>query len=220
MRRHYDERVLIAEDLLLLATDDRTGKTRSGSGSLDYALAGALLCELEILGRIRLTASRESRHRKNRVVVDSPTPCGDPLLDASLRTLTSRDRTPTGAIRAQKKRLRSKLFERLVAAGVLRVEHVRLLGLIPVSRHPSAGPARETELRAAVNREVMAGGHTDPRTTALVACLAVAGLLPRLVPEVHPMLSSKDIRARGREYVAANWAAKAARDAYRADAAS
>lgn len=45
--------MLIAEDLLLLCTDDRSGRTLNSAGTLDHALAGAQLCDLELLGRIR-----------------------------------------------------------------------------------------------------------------------------------------------------------------------
>ena len=44
--------MLIASDLLLLLTDDRTGKLRVPSNQIDIALGGALLIELAIALRV------------------------------------------------------------------------------------------------------------------------------------------------------------------------
>jgi hypothetical protein len=44
--------VLIAEEYLLLALDDKSGKPRIGSDRLEPALGGALLAELALRERI------------------------------------------------------------------------------------------------------------------------------------------------------------------------
>ena len=45
-------KMLIASDLLLLLTDDSTGKLRVPSNQIDIALGGALLTELAIARRV------------------------------------------------------------------------------------------------------------------------------------------------------------------------
>lgn len=210
--------MLIAEDLLLLCTDDRSGQTRNSTGALDYALAGAVLCDLELLGRIRLTSPGEPEHRKNRVIAVDVAPTGDPVRDAALRSLMARDCSPQRAVRIVKKGLRKTLYARLVDAGVVGQDHLRLLGVFPVTRHPIVLPMSVEDVRAAVNHAFLVGTNVDRRTSALIACLAVAGRVKDVVPEVHPMLTKRAIRTRSRGYLDAHWAAKAARSTYQADA--
>ena len=47
--------MLIAEEYLLLALDDETGKPRIGSDRLEPALGGALLAELALRERVGVT---------------------------------------------------------------------------------------------------------------------------------------------------------------------
>jgi hypothetical protein len=64
----------LAEELLLLALDDESGSVEpAASGSLQYGLAGALLVELVIAGRLRLEGGG--------LVVADGSPTGDAVLD-------------------------------------------------------------------------------------------------------------------------------------------
>lgn len=211
---------MIAEDLLLLITDHVSGKPHGDAGSIDYGLAAAVLCDLELLGRIHLTRAADARHRRNRVVVDDPSPTGDPLLDQTLGSLASSERTPERTVRVLRKGLRAALYDRLVLAGVLRKEMRRMLGVIPRTRYPALRVTAESDPRAAVIHVFVAGPAPDPRAEALIACLAAVGMVKSVVPEIHPMLSARTIRKRARGYLEANWAAKAARRAYQSDASS
>lgn len=212
--------MLIAEDLLLLVTDEVTGKVRGHGGRVDYALAAALLCDLEGLGRIRLTTSRESAHRKNRVVVDDPSPAGDALLDRALESLAARDRTAPAAVRLLKKGLRRTLYARLVDAGVLGRERPPVLGLLGVHRHPTLDPRPASEAREAIVHRVLGLSDGRPGTSALIGCLAVMGAVPDVVPESHPMVTRAELRRQARAGLEACWPAKAARRAYRDDASA
>ena len=59
--------MLIAEDLLLLLTDDRTGKLLAPSNQVDIALGGALLVELALAHRVEVVlASTPPRRRRAR----------------------------------------------------------------------------------------------------------------------------------------------------------
>jgi hypothetical protein len=77
----------IADELLLLAYDD-DGTAVAGSPALDYALAGAVLADLALDGRIDLV--------DRRVSVTDATPLGDPVLDVALARIDDdKARTPT-----------------------------------------------------------------------------------------------------------------------------
>jgi hypothetical protein len=51
--------MLLAEDLLLLLTDDDTGQLAASSAEVDVALGGALLIELALTGRVDVASSDE-----------------------------------------------------------------------------------------------------------------------------------------------------------------
>jgi hypothetical protein len=56
--------VRLADDLFLIALDDRTGRFRLEAGALGLGLGGAMLAELLVAGSIAVTAERVSvRHR-------------------------------------------------------------------------------------------------------------------------------------------------------------
>ena len=57
--------MLIAEDLLLLLYDDESGKPITGSPGLDYALAGAVLIELTVLGKLDITSAGDGVKRRS-----------------------------------------------------------------------------------------------------------------------------------------------------------
>lgn len=212
--------MLIAEDLYLLIADDRTGKLRGDPGSIDHGLAAAVLCDLELLGRLHLGDGTDSDQGRHRLVVDDYTPTGHAVLDRALRTLTPRDRTPARAVSVLRKGLRRAVRDGLVEAGVLRSERTRLFGALPLTRYPAARMIEESSARAAVNQVFVGGGEGDPRAAALIASLAVVGMVPKVVPEVHPMLTGRTIRRRARGYLEACWPARAARRAYLARVAA
>ena len=68
--------MLIAEDLLLLLTDDDTGELAASSTEADVALGGALLVELALTERVDV-AGAHKRVREGRLVVRDASPTGD-----------------------------------------------------------------------------------------------------------------------------------------------
>ena len=110
---------LIAEDLLLLLTDDRRGSVREYS-SADYVLGGALLMELALAGRVRITEEGESAHKAGRVTITDASPTDDDILDDALARLAAKpDCKPQKVIDQQKNgrggrthRCRSQMLDR------------------------------------------------------------------------------------------------------------
>lgn len=62
------EFMLLAEDLLLLLTEDETGKLAASSTEVDVALGGAFLAEFTLMQRVDVAGSDE-RVREGRLVV-------------------------------------------------------------------------------------------------------------------------------------------------------
>ena len=77
--------MLLAEDLLLLLTDDETGKLDASGTEVDMALGGALLVELALLQRIDVAGPHEQLP-EGRLVVRTHSPTGDVLLERPWRS--------------------------------------------------------------------------------------------------------------------------------------
>lgn len=84
--------MLIAEDLLLLLTNDRTGEPITDC--LGEAVGGAILMELQAIGAVRLVGPQRSL-RRARIFVRNYSGIGDDLLDEALRQLIRQSATPT-----------------------------------------------------------------------------------------------------------------------------
>jgi len=81
--------MLIAESLLLLATDDATGKTTVARTYLDLALGGAILTDLAVCGCVVV----DGEGRKARVTVTQQQPGNDPTLAVAIRRLAEAGRS-------------------------------------------------------------------------------------------------------------------------------
>jgi len=191
--------MLIAEDVLLLATDDATGKSTISALQLDPALAGAVLIELVVAGRVNLLGEG----RQAKVVVTDGTPLGDPVLDVALQSLIDKaPLKPVQAIRLLAKGLRARLNDLLEQRGILRRESGRALGLFPTTRWPARDSGPEQDVRALVVGVLLKGHEPDGRTAAVISVLTAADMLKTVVqrPDI------KAAKARGKDIGAGNWA--------------
>ncbi len=203
--------MLIAEDLLLLLTDDATGKLRWPGEEVDLALAGATLVELALMGRIRLDEDeREHRHARV-VVVDSP-PAGDAFLDAALERLgAGPPMKPNAAVRSLSKNARERLYERLAASGVLRSETARILGVLRRQTWPAADSSHEADLHGAIKAALVSASQPDAHTGALIALLHALDAVEDVVDLHGSGLTRADVRARVDGIATGSWAAEAVR---------
>ncbi|HEX3310996.1 MAG TPA: GPP34 family phosphoprotein, partial [Streptosporangiaceae bacterium] len=123
--------MLLAEDLLLLVTDDASGRLSVPGVQADAGLGGANLVELTLLGKVDV-AGEQDPGKPGRIIVRDPSPPGDEVLGAALQTLSARQGSkPSAVIRPLGKNLRPVLYQRLAASGVLRAGHGRALGIFP-----------------------------------------------------------------------------------------
>src|SRR4029079_7960687 len=130
--------MLLAEDLLLLVTDDASGRLSVPGVQADAGLGGANLVELTLLGKVDV-AGEQDPGKPGRIIVRDPSPPGDEVLDAALQTLVARQGSkPSAVIRPLGKNLRPVLYQRLAASGVLRAGRGRALGIFPT--RPRAAP--------------------------------------------------------------------------------
>lgn len=205
--------MLIAEDLLLLATDDTTGKLTLDAGQVDVALGGANLVELAAMNKVDLT--REGDDGKvGRLVVRDPTPPGDPVLDAALSTLTGlQGKKPSAAITPLSKKLRDALYDRLVEKGILRSEQGKILGIFPTRSWPAEDADHEREVRRLITQTLVQGATPDVRTAALVSLLHALKAEHKIVDPKQHRTTRKQLQARAKEIAEGSWGSAAVRRA-------
>lgn len=192
----------LADELLLLALDDVSGRPTSRA-HLDLGLAGAVLVDLALAGRVDMA--------DGCLVVTDATLTGDVVADAVLARIAERQRArrPKDWVRRLAKGLRGGVVDRLVSAGVLRREKHKVLGLFPTTRLPARSQAVESDARARLDAAVLRGHDPEPRTAALVALVQAANLRKMAFPDAD----RKAVERRMSEIAEGTWAAEAVRQA-------
>ncbi|MEV0808110.1 GPP34 family phosphoprotein [Micromonospora sp. NPDC050200] len=165
--------VALAEELLLLAYDDDTGRATMPRISLDLGMAAAVLVELALAGRIA--------YAEGSLVVSDPTPVGEPIIDEVLgRMAADTPHTPSSWVQRLRHGLRDRILGDLVARGVVRDVEETELDFIVVHRYPMADASVEDDTRRRL-AEALAGGQLpDERTAALATLVAVLRMEPAL----------------------------------------
>jgi hypothetical protein len=217
--------VLIAEELLLLLTDDTTGKPVVGSTELEHGLAGAVLLELAMTGRVDVEPGK-GLGRKERLVVVDASPSGEPVLDEALRRIAQKPgRKPDTVVGALRKGLRDHLYGQLVTHGMLRAEQTKVLGLFPVTRWPCVEPTRKQPLRQALYDALVVGVEPSPPVAAVISLLYAIRAVPKVVgrgagrwgssnsSDRSDRLDKKRVQARAKQISEGAWAAAAVRRA-------
>ena len=170
--------IALAEELLLLAYDDQTGKATGSRIGLDLAMAAAVLVDLALAGRVAYVGG-------NLTVTDA-TPTGDPIADEVLaRAAADEPHTPAQWVQRLRHGLRNRVLADLVQRGVMRDVDETQLGYIHVHRYPTVDRAFETEIRARLAEALITDAIPDERTAALATLLTAARMEPalRLPPE-------------------------------------
>jgi hypothetical protein len=198
--------MLLAEDLLLLLTDDETGRLLVSGHDVDVALGGAQLVDLSLSGRVGVD------HK--RLVVRDPSATGDELLDRALETVGSRvGKKPSSVVTTLGAKLRDQLYGRLAAVGILRAEHGKVLGLFPTTRWPTSSADHEAAVRRAVTSALVHGTTPEPRDAALVALLHALRSTHKVVKPSEHGLRRRDLDRRAKTIAEGEWGSGAVRDA-------
>lgn len=201
----------LAEDLLLLLTDDDTGKHVVDTTRLDLALAGAVLVELLDCGAVAVTTAGDDE-RPGHLVVRNTSRTGDAVLDDALRVLAERPATkPADTLPRLAKGLRDRLLAGLVAAGVLRAEEGRVLGIFPTRRWPAAQRSQEATVRRGLHEVLVAGRAPTAREASLVGLLSALDALPAALGDATA--DRKRLKERAKAVAAAGAAGEAVRQA-------
>ena len=206
--------MLLAEDLLLLLTDDRTGRLLASSTEVDVALGGALLVELALGDRVDLAGASEAR---GRLFVRDTSPTGDELLDDALAKIAAKEsKRPEDVVRRLGKGLRDRLYARLADRGVLREESGRILRVLPVHHWPATDAGHEDEVRGRLAEALRTGVVDDPRIAALISLLHALKAVGTVIDPASAGVSKHELNANAKRIAEGDWGAEAVRQAIEA----
>ena len=205
--------MLLAEDLLLLVTDDASGRLSAPAEQVDAGLGGANLDEFTLRNKVDLTGEQDPGKR-GRIIVRDPSPAGDAVLDAALQILIARQgQKPSKVIKPLSKNLRRTLYQRLADRGVVRAERGKILGVFPIRRWPAEDASEEAEVRRLMTQALVQQVVPDTRTAALIALVNAVGRVDKIVDARQHGLSKQELRARAAAIAKGNWASEAVRKA-------
>lgn len=180
---------MLATDLLLLALDDERGTVLpQATVGLDYGLAGAVVMDLALRGRIEV-------HDDQRVATTGGA-TDDTLLDDALRVIAA---TPGKQLSHWVQHLsrdvgglRQRLLDRLVAQGALAKRERRVLLVFHQKVYPERDGRVEHDVRAKVDAALLHGAAPDAPTACLIHLAAAC----HVIDAIYPRSQHKAIEAR------------------------
>jgi hypothetical protein len=203
--------MLLAEELLLLITDDVSGRLSVPAAQADAGLGGANLLELALMNKIGLSSGRDAS-KPGRIVVQDSVPTGDAVLDAALTVIIARQGSkPSTLIRPLAKNLRHTLYERLARSGAVRASRGRILGLFPAHRWLVQDSRHETGVRQQLVQALVQQHDPDERTAALIALLHALRCEHKIINPGDYGLSRRQLRSRAEQIAKGDWASEAIR---------
>ena len=160
----------VEEILLLLLDADSGAMKRVAPNVMELLLAGAILMDLALRGRLDCDLQR-------LVVVDS-TPVGEEILDGPLAEIAEAAdeadaRTWVVRLSARSKQVQEAALARLVERGILRVEDRSFLWVFGSRRYPMVDDREEREVKLRILDVLLSDRIPAPRDVALI-CLADA----------------------------------------------
>jgi len=157
---------LFEELFLLTQYDDREKKNTLKYEKLHYGLAGSILAELALAGKVQIN----QKHRLE--VVDAAGP-GDEILDRALLELQEAERPRkltywVEVLTGKFDKINRRLTERLVSNGVFTVEDDEMLWAIPSQVYPEYNAPAKYCLKEHLRAITLADGVNDMRSLALL----------------------------------------------------
>jgi golgi phosphoprotein 3 len=171
----------LAEELILVALNDETGRLHdiaSGVMSLDLAVAGSLLMELALDGRIDTDT--------DALFALSPKPTGIAILDETLTEIgAAPERLSTDRwlhhLSARGPEFRERLIAMLIGRGILREVEKKLLWVFKFRTYPPTTGKEEREVKGRIMALLYGDDIPEPRDALLVGLLNASGLFRSLL---------------------------------------
>jgi hypothetical protein len=163
----------LAEELLLLAYDDESGKATGSRIGLDLGMVAAVLVELALAGKLA--------YSEGNLVVTDPSPTGRPIVDDVLaRVSADTPHTPASWVQRLRHGLRDRVLADLCDRGVIRDVDETTMDFIHLHRYPTVDPTVELAVRARLHQALTSDDQPDERTAALATLLVAVRMEPAL----------------------------------------
>ncbi len=181
----------LADEIVVLMLQDDTGAIRPAcAGVANIAIAGGVLMELALLGRIDTDLT-------SLFIVDS-NPVGDKLLDPAMQQIAAEPRKRSSAWWVERLGLHNgdhsgRVLARLVEAGILRAEDQRFLWVFSRRAYPQSSGRAEREAKARLMSVIFDDALPDPRDTLLVSLADSSGILDQMLTAREMRKASKRI---------------------------
>ena len=140
----------LVEEIVLLSLDDTTGAHLPlMPQAIGYGLAGAVLADLEMAGRIAT--------RTKCVEVLSATPTGNPLLDPWLQRIAAAEKCHSIAywlltLSDEKRDIEQAVLDHLIERGILKRQDKKILWVIGLRRYPTVHNEERVEVKTRLAR--------------------------------------------------------------------
>ncbi|MFI5913150.1 GPP34 family phosphoprotein [Dactylosporangium sp. NPDC051541] len=166
--------VALAEELLLLAYDNESGRASGSHIGLDLGMVAAVLVELALAGRIAYVGGS--------LVVTKADPTGEPIEDEVLgRMAADSPHTPDSWLQRLRHGLRDRVLADLCARNIIcDVDETTADGFIHLHRYPTIDPSVEADVRERLRRALIGDDQLDERTAALATLVAAVRMEPAL----------------------------------------
>jgi Golgi phosphoprotein 3 len=181
----------LADEIGVLMLDDSTGAIRPACAPFaNVAIAGGIMMELALLGRVDSDLT-------SLFVVDSK-PTGDELLDPALQAIAAETQRRSSKQWIERFGLRerdlvSAVLDRLVAAGILRVENRQFLWVFSRRAYPQNTGRERREAKARLMAIVFNDAVPDPRDTLLLGLAYSSGVLGAILAPAEMQRASSRI---------------------------
>jgi hypothetical protein len=168
----------LPEELFILSLDDDLGGIETSvRKALRFNLAGAILAELALTGKIRYG---EAGHpAEGRLIVEDSTSTGNEILDTALSTIAAEEkpRKPGHWIDTlgQKQTIR-QVAARLEERGVIHIEGKRLSRLLPYDVYPRREATAKYWVKRRLRALALVSGKITPADVALLSLLKACRL--------------------------------------------
>ncbi|MDA1071908.1 MAG: GPP34 family phosphoprotein [Proteobacteria bacterium] len=171
----------VAEEMLLLVLDDKSGTFITEPDiNINYALAGAVLADLALKGRIEADP--------DKLFVLDPKPTGDAVQDAVLARIAEADEVQDTAywvaeIGQRGEEVREHLLSRLVERGILKRVEEKVLWVFETRRYPTIDGREEHEVKKRIMDTLLSEGTPSHKDAVIVSLADACSLFRQMLAD-------------------------------------
>lgn len=169
----------LVEEIVLLSLDDATGAHLPLlPHTIGYALAGAVLADLEMAGRIATDTKC--------VKVRNAGLTGNPLLDPCLQRIAAEEKCHPisywlGIFSDEKRDIEKAALDHLVERGILKHQDKKILWVIGLRRYPTVHNEERVEVKTRLARLIQGGEQPTHFDATLISLLRGSYLISEVL---------------------------------------